>query len=72
MVYLGALTRYIVALGGGGELVVVEQNLSTSSMEALQVRGRAVRLTWDRENSRRVGTDRRTEGPVAGSEQEDV
>ncbi|MEX2276137.1 MAG: ABC transporter ATP-binding protein [Actinomycetota bacterium] len=72
VVYLGALTRYTVALSGGGELVVVEQNLSTSSMEALQVRGRAVRLTWDRGNSRRIGTDRRSEESVTGLEQEDV
>jgi putative spermidine/putrescine transport system ATP-binding protein len=72
VVYLGAHTRYIVSLSGGGELVVVEQNLSTSSMEALEVRGRAVRLIWDRENCRPVGTDRRSEGPVAGSEQGDI
>ena len=54
VVYLGALTRYIVSLDVGGELVVVEQNLSTSSMQALQVRGRAVRLVWDRQHNRPV------------------
>ena len=30
----------------GGTLVVMQQNLTTSSMEALQVRGKAVRLVW--------------------------
>ena len=54
VVYLGALTRYVVQLDGGGELVVVQQNLKTSSMQALQVQGRAVRLTWERENNRPV------------------
>jgi putative spermidine/putrescine transport system ATP-binding protein len=54
VVYLGALTRYIVSLDSGGELVVVEQNLSTSSMQALQVRARAVTLIWDREHNRPV------------------
>jgi putative spermidine/putrescine transport system ATP-binding protein len=54
VVYLGALTRYIVSLDVGGELVVVQQNLSTSSMEALQVRGQAVRLVWSRHNNRPV------------------
>ncbi|MGH2528227.1 MAG: ABC transporter ATP-binding protein [Actinomycetota bacterium] len=54
VVYLGALTRYIVSLDVGGELVVVQQNLSTSSMEALQVRGEAVRLVWSRRNNRPV------------------
>jgi putative spermidine/putrescine transport system ATP-binding protein len=54
VVYLGALTRYIVPLDVGGELVVVQQNLATSSMEALQVRGQAVRLVWSRHNNRPV------------------
>ena len=54
VVYLGAVTRYIVALDVGGELVVMQQNLATSSMEALQVRGKAVRLVWDRRNNRPV------------------
>jgi putative spermidine/putrescine transport system ATP-binding protein len=54
VVYLGAHTRYIVSLDSGGELVVVQQNLTTSSMEALRVRGRAVRLVWDRQLNRAV------------------
>ncbi|MGZ8565621.1 MAG: ABC transporter ATP-binding protein [Actinomycetota bacterium] len=54
VVYLGAVTRYIVALDGGGTLVVLQQNLTTSSMQALQVQGKAVRLTWHRGSSRRV------------------
>ena len=32
---------------------MMQQNLATSSMEALQVRGKAVRLVWDRRNNRR-------------------
>jgi putative spermidine/putrescine transport system ATP-binding protein len=54
VVYLGAMTRYVVALDGGGRLVVVQQNLATSSMEALQVKGKAVRLVWSRANNRPV------------------
>jgi len=54
VVYLGAVTRYVVTLDGGGELVVMQQNLSTSSMEALQVRGKAVRLVWHRRHNRPV------------------
>ncbi|HJR98231.1 MAG TPA: ABC transporter ATP-binding protein [Actinomycetota bacterium] len=54
VVYLGAITRYTVALDEGGELVVMQQNLRTSSMEALQVQGRRVRLTWERQHSRPV------------------
>ena len=48
------ITRYVVTLDAGGELVVMQQNLSTSSMEALQVQGRAVRLVWQRKNNRPV------------------
>ena len=54
VVYLGAITRYIVLLDAGGELVVMQQNLSTSSMEALQVQGKQVRLVWERKNNRPV------------------
>jgi putative spermidine/putrescine transport system ATP-binding protein len=62
VVYLGVNTRYIVALQAGGELVVVQQNQATSSMQALAARGRHVRLVWDRQHNRPVdGADRETE-----------
>jgi putative spermidine/putrescine transport system ATP-binding protein len=64
VVYLGAITRYIVELDEGGELVVMQQNLETSSMEALQVRGKAVRLRWDRSNNRPVEATGGDEGSV--------
>ncbi len=48
VVYVGPDTRYIVALDAGAELVVTQQNLATSSTEALAARGRAVRLIWQR------------------------
>jgi putative spermidine/putrescine transport system ATP-binding protein len=48
VVYLGSDTRYVVELDGGGELVVTQQNLETSSMEVLAARGRRVRLVWKR------------------------
>jgi len=64
VVYLGAITRYIVQLDVGGELVVMQQNLTTSSMEALQVRGKAVRLVWDRKNNRPV---EHAEGALEGA-----
>jgi putative spermidine/putrescine transport system ATP-binding protein len=48
VVYLGSDTRYHVALDAGAEVVVTEQNLQASSMEALAAQGRAVRLIWKR------------------------
>jgi putative spermidine/putrescine transport system ATP-binding protein len=68
VVYLGAVTRYTVTLDEGGELVVMQQNLRTSSMEALQVQGRRVRLTWERQHSRPVEPGDGPDGaPTEGS-----
>jgi putative spermidine/putrescine transport system ATP-binding protein len=49
--YLGAETRYTVALDVGGELVVTEQNLTTTSMDALAAKGRRVRLVWEEQHN---------------------
>jgi putative spermidine/putrescine transport system ATP-binding protein len=51
VVYLGSETRYHVALEAGSELVVTQQNLTTSSMEALAAEGRPARLIWKRLHS---------------------
>jgi putative spermidine/putrescine transport system ATP-binding protein len=51
VVYLGPDTRYHVALEAGGELVVTQQNLDTSSMDVLAARGRRVRLIWKRQHN---------------------
>ena len=59
VVYLGPDTRYIVALDAGAELVVTQQNLATSSTEALAQAGQGVRLIWKRQHG---SAGRRTEG----------
>jgi putative spermidine/putrescine transport system ATP-binding protein len=51
VVYVGMFTRYIVELDSGGELTVVRQNLETSSQEALESRGKRVRLEWRPEHT---------------------
>ncbi len=51
VVYVGMFTRYIVELDSGGELTVVRQNLETSSQDALEARGRRVRLEWRPEHT---------------------
>jgi putative spermidine/putrescine transport system ATP-binding protein len=55
VIYLGVYTRYLVELDGGGDLVVMEQNLKTTSMDVMQVKGQAVRLMWKKEHVRYVG-----------------
>jgi putative spermidine/putrescine transport system ATP-binding protein len=51
VVYLGSDTRYVVALDAGARLVVTQQNLATSSTEALAQQGNAVRLAWKRQHA---------------------
>jgi putative spermidine/putrescine transport system ATP-binding protein len=49
--YVGMVTRYLVELEAGGELQVVRQNLETSSADALEQRGREVRIGWREEHT---------------------
>jgi putative spermidine/putrescine transport system ATP-binding protein len=57
VVYLGPDTRYHVALDAGGELVVTQQNLATTSTEVLAQQGRPVRLVWKRQHTREIAED---------------
>jgi putative spermidine/putrescine transport system ATP-binding protein len=57
VVYLGTVTRYLVAIEGAGSVVVLEQNLDTTSMEALGAQGRAVRLTWQPRHTFAIADD---------------
>src|SRR4051812_20337864 len=58
VVYLGAVTRYMVDLEAGGALTVVSQNLQTTAAEAAALRGRPVRLTWRPENAAAIHTSK--------------
>lgn len=55
VVYLGLFTRYLVEIEGGNDLVVVEQNLKTTSMDVLSAKGQKVRLQWNQQHMSRVG-----------------
>ena len=55
VIYLGLYTRYLVELEGGGDLVVVEQNLKTTSMDVTKVKGQKVCLCWRKEHVSYVG-----------------
>jgi putative spermidine/putrescine transport system ATP-binding protein len=68
VVYLGPDTRYIVALDVGGELVVTQQNLQTSSMEALAAQGRPVRLIWKRQHMLSLAVGQEPVGEEEGEE----
>jgi putative spermidine/putrescine transport system ATP-binding protein len=46
-----------VELEAGSRLVVTQQNLATTSTEALAQQGRAVRLVWKRQHELRIDDD---------------
>lgn len=52
--YLGSLTRFHVDLDAGGVLMALQQNVSLTAGEAAELRGRQVRLVWDKTHEFRV------------------
>jgi putative spermidine/putrescine transport system ATP-binding protein len=55
VVYLGLFTRFLVEIEDGSDLVVIEQNLKTTSMDVLAAKGQKVRLHWHKDHINRVG-----------------
>ncbi|MEA2621913.1 MAG: putative spermidine/putrescine transport system ATP-binding protein [Chloroflexota bacterium] len=68
VVYLGSETRYHVTLDSGGELAVLAQNVTTSSMDVLAFKDRPVRLTWDPQHT--LPVDSGDAGPGQQKEEE--
>jgi putative spermidine/putrescine transport system ATP-binding protein len=62
VVYLGSVTRYVVDLEEGQTLVALRQNLQTSAGEALEERGRRVRLAWAPQHANAVAEAEHEEG----------
>ena len=61
VVYVGMITRYVVELDRGGELMVVRQNLETSSQDVLEARGKEIRLEWRSEQTYAIESRGETE-----------
>ncbi len=57
VVYLGMVTRYLVALEAGGALTAIRQNLETAASEVLQARGRAVSVAWRERHTYEIGNE---------------
>ena len=55
VVYLGLFTRYLVEIEDSSDLVVIVQNLKTTSMDVLSARRQKVRLYWHKDHISRVG-----------------
>ena len=52
--YLGPATRFIVDLDAGVRLVVLKQNSEESASEVMNMRGKKIKLSWDKESEYRV------------------
>ena len=61
VVYAGSATRFLVDLDVGGSLMVLQQNLTTSSMDVMAFRESRVRLVWHRDHEFRVAGSTTTE-----------
>ena len=57
VVYVGSATRFLVDLDAGASLVALQQNLQTSSMDVLGMRGSRVLLAWKKEHEFQVAHD---------------
>jgi putative spermidine/putrescine transport system ATP-binding protein len=56
VLYLGASTRFGVALARGGELIVIEQNREETAVSASARQGQPVRLIWQRAHIQEMRT----------------
>ena len=56
VVYVGSATRFLVDLDAGAELVALQQNLQTSSMDVQRLRGAPVQLIWKKEHEFEVAS----------------
>ena len=65
VVYLGSVTRYVVALDNGETLVAMRQNDESGDGAASEERGRRVRLAWSAQHMTAVDA-----GPAAAQEEE--
>jgi putative spermidine/putrescine transport system ATP-binding protein len=59
--YLGSVTRYDVELDRGESIVALEQNLDTSAAQALEMRGRRVRLAYRTQDASLLDTTKQEE-----------
>jgi putative spermidine/putrescine transport system ATP-binding protein len=56
VVYVGMVTRFHVALDGGGTVVAVRQNLETQAEDVAGLRGRRVTAAWQPEQAYQIST----------------
>jgi putative spermidine/putrescine transport system ATP-binding protein len=57
VLYLGASTRYHVALASGGELTVIDQNRETRGADLPAMQGQIVTLWWQKAHIQPIGAE---------------
>jgi putative spermidine/putrescine transport system ATP-binding protein len=58
VVYLGMLTRYLIALAEGGTLTAVRQNLDTAAAQAMSSKGHSVQVAWRADQTYEIHDDK--------------
>ena len=61
VIYLGVLTRFVVRLENGDNLVAVRQNLETAATDAVEPTGSRVRVAWRPEQAYEIAPQPRSE-----------
>jgi putative spermidine/putrescine transport system ATP-binding protein len=63
VIYLGAITRYVIELNAGGMLTAVRQNFETAASEAAEERGREVSVSWREDQTFEIDADGTEKAP---------
>jgi putative spermidine/putrescine transport system ATP-binding protein len=64
VIYLGAITRYVIELDAGGTLTAVRQNLETAASEEATERGRQVTVAWREDQTFEIDSSAEGESPA--------
>jgi putative spermidine/putrescine transport system ATP-binding protein len=62
VIYLGPVTRYVIALSGGGTLTAVRQNLEIAAADALEAKGREIAVAWREDQTFEIVNQTENEG----------
>lgn len=57
VIYLGVNTRYLIEIGDGVDLNVVQQNMDETSIDVLAARGRPVKVMWQKVHNRPLASE---------------
>jgi putative spermidine/putrescine transport system ATP-binding protein len=62
VIYLGPVTRYVIALSAGGALTAVRQNLETAAADAVDAKGQEIVVAWREDQTFEIVNQTENEG----------